>query len=117
MASLDNKVRQLLWKILGIQPDKTGKSIDSGPTYKGGSAPKSYNNNSLKNLISWYEYNVNAGLDDIQKRKTRYKDLTYMVYNDSLVASAADLFADEATQADSQDTVISVEAKECKNKK
>ncbi len=75
---------------------------------------------SIKKLWDWYMSQTNDSSDTLRERFDRYKDLEFMVYNDTIVSMAADLYADEASQIESNEDTIGVEApkkeieKECK---
>lgn len=61
---------------------------------------------------AWEWYNSNADSPDTMKdRLARYKDMDYMIYNDTVISSALELYADEVAQADSQQNPVEVFAK------
>ena len=68
-------------------------------------------NSEMKRLWDWYESQNSDSSQTLQDRFDRYDDLDYMIYNDTVVSMAADLYADEASQADVQTRPIVVEAK------
>lgn len=71
----------------------------------------------LQKIWEWWLSEVHDSSESLRDRFDRYKDLDYMVYNDSIISMAAELYADEATQADVQDNVIGVEARKADVKK
>jgi hypothetical protein len=62
-----------------------------------------------KYLERWME-ETNLSYSDIYERQERLKELAFMVYNDPYCSSACRLTADEATQLDDQNRLISVES-------
>lgn len=57
---------------------------------------------------SWLSDNTDK-MTDIQRRKERIDQIQYMVLNDPYVNRTVALYADEATQLDQQDTILSIE--------
>lgn len=88
----------------------------NNPSYKTYNAAlgSTFKSNTLsKNLEKYFDSyleETNTSYDDIQDRQARINDLTYMYYNDAFIKRAADLCADEATQLDVQDRLISIES-------
>ena len=112
----DSKILGNLYRLLGlraknntIEPIEPGlKKLDKerNPT------PKSLlPRDVLNQLIKWMEKEISSSSKDVSSRFDRYTDLLYMVYNDSTISHAVELYADESTQPDSQHDVIFVEAK------
>lgn len=65
-------------------------------------------------LQKLYEFWLNDTYDSaqtIKDRQERYESLQYAYYNSPIISATVDLYADEATQIDSQSKVIGVEAK------
>lgn len=65
----------------------------------------------IDRLWKWYVNQTSDTAETLKNRFDRYDDLDYMIYNDSVMSMAADLYADEASQADVQTEPIGVEAK------
>ena len=66
-----------------------------------------------KNLEKYFEAYLNettTSYSDIQDRQRRLNELTYAYYNDCFIFKTCQLCADEATQQDVQDRLISVES-------
>lgn len=76
-----------------------------GSTFKSSTLSK-----NLEKYFDSYLQETNTSYDDIQDRQARINDLTYMYYNDAFIKRAADLSADEATQLDVQDRLISIDS-------
>lgn len=66
---------------------------------------------SIQRLWKWYIEQTSDSSESLKNRMDRYDDLDYMLYNDTITSMAADLYADEASQADVQTEPIFVEAK------
>lgn len=64
----------------------------------------------VERLWNWYTNNADSP-ETLKNREDRYADMDYMIYNDTVVSSALDLYADEVAQADSQQKPIAVYAK------
>ena len=69
---------------------------------------------SIQQLWNWYLSQTSDSSETLKNRFDRYNDLEYMVYNDTIVAMAADLYADEVSQSDVQTEPIHIEAKKPK---
>lgn len=88
----------------------------NNPSYKIHNAAlgSTYKSNALsKNLEKYFDAyldETSTSYSDIRDRQARLDDLTYMYYNDSFIKRAADLCADEATQLDDQDRLISIDS-------
>lgn len=65
----------------------------------------------IKRLWDWYLSQTSDSSQTLKDRMDRYDDLEYMVYNDTIISSAVDLYADEISQADHQMNVIEVNAR------
>lgn len=66
-------------------------------------------NQKLETLFnSWLNDNTDK-LNDIVKRRQRVDQLQYAVLNDPYINRAVNMYADEATQLDEQDTLINIE--------
>ena len=66
-------------------------------------------NEKLEQLFNHWLTDTTDKFAEIQDRKARIDQLQYMVQTDPFVARTVDLYADEATQLDSQDTIINIE--------
>ena len=58
---------------------------------------------------AWLRDSTN-GYDDLRDRQKRIGELMFMYYNDSFISRVVQLVADEATQLDVQDRILSVES-------
>lgn len=65
----------------------------------------------VQKYYKWYVENCFDNPETLAARMQRYQDLDFMFYNSTTVSMACTLVADETIQPDSQDKVISVEAK------
>lgn len=61
--------------------------------------------------LDWYIENCFETRDSQRSRENRYKDLEYMLKNNGIIQSATDLYANEATQADVNFRLLSVNSK------
>lgn len=68
----------------------------------------------IQRIWDFWKTETQDNTNTLKDRIGRYKDLNFMVKNDNVISMAMDLYADEATQADSQDRIISVEARDKK---
>jgi len=91
-----------------------------------GSEEKNQKNLNLKpanfndELLSLYKYFLSDTYetsDSLKNRMDRYKSLKYAYYNSPIISMTIDLYADEATQIDSQSKIIEVEARDKKVQK
>jgi len=89
-----------------IVPAETKKKKDGSEAFKAVKLP-----DHIKQLWDWYVNQTSDSSETLKNRFERYDDLDYMMYNDSVMSMAADLYADEAAQADVQTEPIGVEAK------
>ena len=64
----------------------------------------------IEKLYKWWLSETHDTSESLRHRLDRYEDLEYMYYNDTVISMAADLYADEATQADEQSEIIGVES-------
>jgi len=71
----------------------------------------------LQKFWDWWLNEVHDTRETLKGRVDRYDDLEYMVYNEPIIAMATELYADEATQADTQNQVLHVQAKDAKLEK
>lgn len=60
----------------------------------------------------WDSYVKETGdtSETMRKREERYKDMDYMVYNDTIISRAVELYADECAQIDDDYNLIGVES-------
>jgi hypothetical protein len=65
----------------------------------------------VQKLWDWYLDQTADTSGTLKNRMDRYDDLDYMLYNDTVISMAADLYADEASQADVQTEPIFIKAK------
>lgn len=64
----------------------------------------------LEKCFDAYLTETTMSYDDIRDRQKRINELKYAYYNDCFIKKACDLCADEATQQDVQDRIISIES-------
>jgi len=119
VASSQTTIMNRLQGVFGIGL-KTGKTMglsqaDIVPAEKStssGDKPKPLNLPSeVKKFWDWWLTQCHDTNESLKNRVERIKDLKYMRINDGVVSQAADLYADESVNADSQQTVLSVRAK------
>ncbi len=89
---------------IGAKEQRIGQAyINNAPNLKG---PMSQKLEELFNL--WLNDNTDK-LTDLHQRAQRLDQLEYMYLNDPYVNRTVELYADEATQLDQQDTLIDIE--------
>lgn len=71
----------------------------------------------LKRLWNWWLTQTHDSGQTLKNRIDRYDDLDFMWYNDTVISMAADLYADEAAQSDTQEETVHVEARRNEIKK
>lgn len=64
----------------------------------------------IKELWDWYLNETADSSQTMSDRNNRYKDIDYMIYNDSIISMALDLYADEISQPDDNMEIIKVNA-------
>ena len=64
----------------------------------------------LEKYLERYLEETNLSYSDIYERQERLKELAFAVYNDPYLSQACQLTADEATQLDDQNRLVSVES-------
>lgn len=64
----------------------------------------------LEELFSSWLQDTDAALKEISERRKRVDQLTYAKLNDPFISRVCQLYADEATQLDVQDHIISIES-------
>jgi len=74
-------------------------------------------NSELQQFYDWWIRETNDNKQSLSDRKDRYKDIDFMIKNDSVISMAADLYADETTQVDTQNQVIVATSKNKKLEK
>jgi len=74
-------------------------------------------NSELQQFYDWWIRETSDNKQSLAHRKDRYKDIDFMIKNDSVISMAADLYADETVQVDTQNQVISVVSKNKKLEK
>ena len=60
----------------------------------------------IQRLYDWWLRETQDTSETLKNRIDRYTDLNFMVKNDTVISMAMDLYADESTQADSQEKII-----------
>lgn len=90
---------------------------DTNSDKKLSSVKKANFSSDAKRLWDWYTSQTSDGSETLKSRNDRYKDLDYMVFNDTIFSFSVDLYADEAAQADDQFSLIKADAKDTKVKK
>lgn len=68
----------------------------------------------LQKLWDWYLSETGDNSNTLSERLGRYKDIDYMIFNDSVIAQSVDLYADETAQADNHMKIIDAKAKDPK---
>jgi len=71
----------------------------------------------LQQFYDWWIRETSDNKQSLADRKSRYKDIDFMIKNDSVISMAADLYADETTQVDTQNQVIIATSKNKKLEK
>jgi hypothetical protein len=66
--------------------------------------------NPLSSFWNWWLENNYDNSETLRAREDRQKNLDLMVKNEAVISMAADLYADEASQIDSQSNIIGVES-------
>ncbi len=74
-------------------------------------------NSELQQFYDWWIRETSDNKQSLEHRKDRYKDIDFMIKNDSVISMAADLYADETTQVDTQNQVITASSKNKKLEK
>lgn len=64
----------------------------------------------IKELWDWYLEETADTSQTMSDRNQRYKDIDYMIYNDSIISMALNLYADEVSQPDDNMEIIKVNA-------
>lgn len=89
---------------LGAKEQRIGQAfINNAPNVKGPMSEK------LEELFNIWLTDNTARFEDLQERMSRVNQLDYMVLNDPYVGRTVDMYADESTQLDQQDTIIGIE--------
>jgi hypothetical protein len=68
-------------------------------------------------LWQWWLSETADSTQTLKDRMERYKDLSYMYYNNTVISMAIELYADETVQADAQAVVLQIFARKAKVKK
>lgn len=74
-------------------------------------------NSELQQLYDWWIRETSDNKKSLSDRKDRYRDIDFMIKNESVISMAADLYSDEAIQVDSQNQIITVTSKNKKLEK
>ena len=74
-------------------------------------------NSEIQQFYDWWIRETNDNKQSLSDRMDRYKDIDFMIKNDSVISMAADLYADETTQVDTQNQVITATSKNKKFEK
>ena len=89
---------------LGAKEQRIGQAfINNAPNLQGPMSEK------LEQLFNIWLTDNTARYEDLQERMARISQLEYMVLNDPYAGRTVDLYADECTQLDQQDTLINIE--------
>ena len=64
----------------------------------------------IRELWDWYLNETADTSQTMSDRNNRYKDIDYMIYNDSIISMALNLYADEIAQPDDNMEIIKVNA-------
>ena len=117
MASVFSKTMQNFFGIrgrkkTGIMGRNTGVEVvplDKSET--GNTSPKVINlTPQVQKAWDWWLSETGDDAISLANRLGRYKDVDYMVYNDTVISQAVNLYADETAQSDSTSQVILVNA-------
>lgn len=117
MATFTDRLRQFF----GFQVSKTSSSsgiekIEVKPIKKKisaeGKPTQARLSSDAQKLWDWYTKQTSDSSDTLRNRLERYKDLEYMLYNDSIFSLCIDLYADETAQADDQFNLIGITSKD-----
>ena len=84
---------------------ETIEPVDKGTGKKAPFSEKS------RRIWDWYLKSTSDSAETLKNKLERYKDIDYMIYNETLASFTVDLYADETAQADDQFNLISVTAK------
>jgi hypothetical protein len=124
MASYtDNRFIKTALNFFGIVPGKKkqGNVLSSNkdlfPAEKNAETGKAAPIDMPSDIQRYYDYWLHSCHDSaatLKNRLSRYKDLTYMYYNNAIISRAIELYADETVQYDSQSQPLVVNAKEKK---
>ena len=89
---------------LGAKEQRIGQAfINNAPNLQGPMSEK------LEQLFNIWLTDNTTRYEDLQERMSRVSQLEYMVLNDPYAGRTVDLYADESTQLDQQDTLINIE--------
>lgn len=89
---------------LGAKEQRIGQAfVNNAPNLQGPMSEK------LEQLFDIWLTDNTARYEDLQERMSRINQLEYMVLNDPYAGRTVDLYADESTQLDQQDTLINIE--------
>jgi hypothetical protein len=106
-----------LQRFFQVGMGKTGRGrntvVPLDVTVNKNNIPKTRNlkmTSDIQRLWDWYVEQNSDSSKTLKDRMDRYNDLEYMVYNDTVISMAVELYADEASQADMQSEPIMVEA-------
>ena len=89
---------------LGAKEQRIGQAfINNAPNLQGPMSEK------LEQLFNIWLTDNTTRYEDLQERMSRISQLEYMVLNDPYAGRTVDLYADESTQLDQQDTLINIE--------
>ena len=65
----------------------------------------------LQKFWQWWLSQNHDSNETLKGRFDRYDDIDFMIYNDGIMSMVSELYADEATQADSQDKILTPDSK------
>ena len=96
----------------GVEVDPVNRSSSLDPELR-----KSFRRNfppKIRELWDWYLNETADTSQTMSDRNNRYKDIDYMIYNDSIISMALNLYADEISQPDDNLEIIKVDAPDSK---
>jgi len=119
-SQINSNVLQSLQKMFGIGFSKKGKDkepeIFPVDTKRDRSGNQTLNRTNfdpdVQRLWEWWSSQTHTLAKDFDNRKNLYEDMDLLYYNEQLISRAIELVADETLQADSNDQLIFVDAKQ-----
>lgn len=113
----DNKKQNVFSKLrsffnIGITKDKKKEPRPAKVNKKTGEKRTVHFPTDMEKFYKYWLNDCHDTAQTIKDRFERYDDMEYMVYNDSVISMAAEMYADEATQAESQNQMIVCEAED-----
>ena len=92
----------------GITDKEMVVPVESDEASKSGASKRIKLSSEVERMWKWYTSEVLDNTETLKNREDRYKDIDFMIYNDTIVSMVVDLYADEVAQADDQFNLIGV---------